>query len=154
MKAKLVALVLATTLGMALTVQPAGAASGAAAVDGTGMFSPGLWITSPAQSVTLNFTIVGAFQPGAPVALASCSFSGYEVNSQATFTGGCSGTVLLNCSFDSSRLVLAWLWRGSCSINGGAAVDMTADLVIVPASANPIRSFVVMGELAAEASTN
>lgn len=148
MKARLVTLVLATGLGVALTAPPVGAATAvAASVTGTGTFSPGIWITSPAQSVSVAFTAVGVFEPDAPVAVESCSFNAFEVNSQANFSGGCGGGVSLNCNFASTRTVLVWLWRGTCSINGGTPVAMAADLVIVPTSVDPIRSFAVLGDL-------
>jgi hypothetical protein len=148
MRSRLVAFVLAAAIAVGLAAPPAGAVTAvAAAVEGTGTFDPGIWITSPVQSVTVGFNAEGVFEPGAVVAVESCSFSGTEVNSQADFSGGCSGGVSLNCSFHSVRTVLVWTWRGSCSMNGGSPVAMAADLVIVPTSVNPIRSFAVVGDL-------
>jgi hypothetical protein len=155
MRGKLIAFVLTGALAVG-AVAPAHAVTAVgAAVAGTGNFFPGIWITSPVQSVSVSFTAVGVFEPAAPAGVMNCNFSGTESNSSATFSGGCSGTAgVMNCDFNSQRTVLVWIWNGHCSLSGTPnGVAMSATLFIIPTSVNPITSFAVVGEMHAQAAT-
>lgn len=146
---RLAVAVLVAAMGLGGSSAPAGAVSTAGVqLVGTGTFSPGIDVSSPPQTVTFGATGAGAHvvsnSPSA--ATVSCSFNAYEVNSSATFSGSCHGAlfgfVSLSCTFASQRLVLVWVWNGSCG-----SIPMRGVIAIIPTSVRPITSFAIVGVL-------